>query len=77
LAYDRKEKELLVQWGKEMGIVPSSNIACMVEGLPHVRTEQASHTIVAGISSAQVETPMGHVHAGEGHGRTGIGGKIK
>lgn len=31
----------------------------------------ASHPHLAGISHAQVETPMSHVHAGHGHGQTG------
>src|ERR1700692_4784279 len=71
LQYDRTEKELLVHWGGEIGIIPSSNIACMVEGLPETKPVQYTHPIVAGISSAQVETPMSHVHAGFGHGKTG------
>lgn len=70
LAYDRTEKELLVTWGKDIGIIPSSNIACMVEGVPAIKTPQYTHPIVAGIASAQVSTPMGHVHAGPGQGKT-------
>lgn len=71
LQYDRQEKELLVYWGGEVGIVPSSNIACMVQGRPEKRAEQFTHPIVAGIASAQVSTPFGHVHAGPGHGKSG------
>jgi hypothetical protein len=71
MQYDRVEKELLVYWNGVVGIIPSSNIACMIEGLPEIKAPQFTHPIVAGISSAQVETPMSHVHAGFGHGKTG------
>lgn len=69
LFYDRKEKELLIHWGKHVGIIPSSNIACMEEGLPEVKAPQYTHPIVAGIASAQVSTPFGHVFEGPGKGR--------
>lgn len=73
LIYDRGEKELLVTWKNETAIVPSSNVASMTEGKPKDRkVVQMSHPMVAGIGgSAQVETPMSHVHAGMGHGKTG------
>lgn len=71
LEYDRAEKELFVHWGGKVGIVPSSNISCMVEGTPKVKAQVNTHPIVAGIQSAQVETPMSHVHAGPGKGLTG------
>lgn len=71
LQYDRQEKELIVRWEGQTGIIPSSNIACMVEGLPEVKVPQYTHPIVAGISSAQVGSPMDHVFAGQGHGKTG------
>lgn len=77
LFYDRTEKELLVHWQGAVGIIPSSNVACMVEGLPEVHVPQHTHPIVAGLQGAQVETPMSHVHAGFGHGKTGLGGKVK
>ncbi len=70
LFYDRPEKELLVHWAGEIGIVPSSNIACMVIGTS-VRAVEHMHPIVAGQMSAQVETPQSHVHAGPGFGRKG------
>src|ERR1700733_4919447 len=66
LQYDRTEKELLVHWSAEngnfTGIIPSSNIACMEEGLVETRMP-SPHPIVAGLKSAQVDTPMSHVHA--------------
>lgn len=71
IEYDRTEKELLVTWNGQTGIIPSSNIACMVEGSPEKPAVQITHPIVAGIASAQVETPMSHVHAGYGAGKTG------
>ena len=71
LKYDRAEKELLVSWQKETAIIPSSNIASMTEGKPIDRNVvQTGSPMVAGIASAQVETPFGHVHAGPGKGRT-------
>lgn len=71
LKYDRQEKELLVYWEGEEGIVPSSNVACMVTGTPTKRAIQITHPIVAGIQSAQVSTPFGHVFEGPGAGKTG------
>lgn len=71
LFYDRPEKELLVHWNGQIGIVPSSNIACMVEGVPEIRAQQITHPIVAGIQRAQASTPMGHVFEGPGAGKTG------
>jgi hypothetical protein len=32
LVYDRAEKELLVHWREEIGIIPYSNISAMIEG---------------------------------------------
>lgn len=77
LEYDRAEKELLVYWKDHVGIVPSSNVATMTEGLPEVKVPQQTHPMLSRISGAQVETPMSHVHAGHGHGKTGISEKVK
>ncbi len=71
LNYDREEKELLVEWRGEIGIIPSSNIACMVVGQSVKRVEQVHHAMTATPQSAQVESPMSHVFAGSGHGKTG------
>lgn len=71
LQYDRIEKELLVSWAGKIGIIPSSNIACMIEGLPEVTPVKHIHPIVAGAQSAQVESPFSHVHAGPGQGKNG------
>lgn len=71
LIYDRPEKELLVTWNGATAIVPSSNISSMTIGAPTDRkVTQIASPMVAGIGSAQVETPMGHVHAGPGRGKT-------
>ncbi len=77
LFYDGAEKELYVHFQGEIGVIPSSNIACMQHGSPVVRASPITHPIVAGLQGAQVETPMSHVHAGHGHGKTGIGGRVK
>lgn len=71
LLYNRAEKELIVEWEGERGIIPSSNISCMVEGEVVKKEPQHTHPIIAGISSAQVSTPYGHVHEGPGAGKTG------
>lgn len=71
LIYDRAEKELLVSWLTQTAIVPSSNIASMTEGTFEPRKANAHHPMIASVSSAQVETPMGHVQAGLGFGKTG------
>lgn len=70
--YDRAEKELLVRWNCETGIVPISNVACMIPGSAKKRDVPLSHpmTVNAG-RTAQVSTPYGHVHAGPGAGKTG------
>ena len=77
LFYDRAEKELHVHWNGTVGLIPSSNIAMMEPGKPEVKAQQVTHPMVAGLQGAQVETPMSHVHAGYGHGKTGLGGKVK
>ncbi len=72
LIYDREFKELHVVWGKETAIIPSSNVVSMTEGtVTPPKVVNVSSPQIAGISRAQVETPMGHVHMGEGHGKTG------
>lgn len=71
LFYDREQKELHVHYNDVIGIIPSTNVACMVEGIPEKKAVHQLHPIVAGRLTAQVETPQSHVHAGEGHGKTG------
>lgn len=72
LSYDTAEKELLVTWNKKVAHIPSANVAYYVPGVSEDRKViQTTAPMVAGISSAQVETPAGHVFAGEGHGKTG------
>jgi len=73
MVYDKEEKELLVTWGGKLAHIPSTNVAYYHPGKPEDRkVVQMGSTMVAGISgSAQVETPMSHVHAGHGHGKTG------
>lgn len=71
LVYDRAEKELLVHWNGEIGIVPSSNVSCMMTGEVVKKEAPFTHPIVAGIASAQASTPYGHVFEGPGAGKTG------
>lgn len=71
LFYNKPDKELLVHWEGETGIVPMGNVAVMVPGIPKPPFVQSSHPIVAGLAqTAQVQTPYSHVHAGLGAGKT-------
>ncbi len=69
LSYDRAEKELLVSWGGETAIVPTTNVVSMIEGTPisHLNAVPAPKEKI----EAQVHTPQSHVFAGDGHGKTG------
>lgn len=71
LFYHREYKELAIQWNGETGYVPSTNIVVYVPGEVKVPAPIVSHPMVAGVSTtAQVETPYGHVHAGPGKGKS-------
>ncbi len=71
MLYDETKRRLEVTWNGETGWVPETNVAIMIPGKPKAKLGQVSHPQVVGISSAQVETPYGHVHAGPGKGKTG------
>jgi hypothetical protein len=73
LVYDSDEKELLVTWMGKTAHVPSQNVASYCVGEAEDRkVNQVASPMVAGVSgSAQVGTPMSHVHAGPGAGKTG------
>lgn len=82
LQYNRKEKELLVTYKDETAILPTTNVASMTPRNPEdaftvpsrVRLAEPSPLIQQGIVpkfSAQVDTPMSHVFAGPGAGKTG------
>ena len=72
IEYDQEEKELLVTWMGILAHIPSTNVASYTPG-PAIdrKVSQLASPQVAGIGSAQVESPMSHVHAGLGAGRTG------
>jgi hypothetical protein len=71
LEFDEKRNWLVVNWENKQSYVPVTNISAMEAGTPEKYAQQVTHPIVAGIVSAQVETPYGHVHAGPGAGKTG------
>lgn len=73
LQYDKDDKELLISWSGETMYMPHTNVKGYVPGkLEGRKVLPITHAMVAGIStSAQVETPQGHVHAGLGKGKTG------
>ena len=57
MLYDRKEKELLVMYNNETAIVPTTNVASMVEG--DAKAAEQSKVGFVGKFKAQVSTPMG------------------
>lgn len=72
MVYDTVEKELIVTWMGKVAYIPSQNVAVYCPGKQEDRkVHQVASPMVAGIGKAQVETPMSHVHAGQGHGKTG------
>lgn len=73
MIYDKDEKELQVTWNKVTAYVPFTNIKSYIPGAAKDRKiKQAASPMVATIShTAQVESPVSHVHAGFGHGKTG------
>lgn len=78
MSYDLTEKELLVTYNGVTAHVPSTNVSCYIPGPSKDRKlKQASAPQVASINSAQVGTPQSHVHAGLGHGQTGLSGNVR
>lgn len=70
MVYDRPEKELIVHFGGEKAILPSSNVASMVEVNPTAKIEVAQKAPqVHGKIKAQVSTPTDHVFS-SGPGKT-------
>lgn len=70
MTYDREDRELTVKWNGATAHIPSANIASYSTDPVKAKVIQTLHPMVAGISSAQVETPHGHVHAGPGKGKS-------
>lgn len=72
MVYNRSEKELLVTYDngekKETAIIPTTNVATMIEGEVNHRHKVEPVAPITKIT-AQVETPQSHVHAGMGHGK--------
>lgn len=69
LEFNDKTKMLKVSYGEEYTLIP--NAAHVVFGPEKERkVVNITHPSVANASSAQVETPFGHVHAGPGKGKT-------
>ncbi len=83
MQYNRREKELLVSYKDETAILPTTNVASMTPrnqedaftAPARVRLAQEEQVMVpvtpAPRPTAQVDTPMSHVFAGPGHGKTG------
>jgi hypothetical protein len=75
LQYDRKEKELLVLFNGKLAIIPSSNVASMtlleLPKEPVAEIPRDFSVKPVGKLRAQASTPMDHVFAGPGQGKTG------
>lgn len=71
MSYDKDDGELTVSWNGATAHIPSANIASYSTDPAKDRGLTPSHhPMVAGVASAQVETPHGHVHAGPGKGKS-------
>ena len=70
LVYDRAEKELLIEFNGEKAILPSSNVATMVEMSSQAKMTAGSRPpMIMGKIKAQVSTPQDHVFS-DGPGKT-------
>lgn len=71
MQWSETTRKLHVTWNHETMKIPEPNVAGFVEGEVKLREPIKTHPIIAGIATtAQVETPFGHVHAGPGKGRS-------
>jgi hypothetical protein len=70
LNYSAEEEMLYVSWNDEIAWVPKTSVHSMNPGEPKTYKPQVTHSVVANIASAQVETPATHVQKGPGHGKT-------
>lgn len=69
IEWDEERRFLAVTYSGRTSLLPESSIQSMEEGSPVTHISQHTHPIVAGIQSAQVETPFGHVFEGPGKGK--------
>lgn len=71
MEYDEEKRHLYVSYGGATARVPETSVLTMVE-----KTAEVVPIVVAKPTGkpieAQVSTPQGHVHAGKGHGKTGL-----
>ncbi len=85
LEYDEEKKHLFVSLDGKTVRVPETSVLSMVEAakdspvgkIHEVHGKVPPASVIFDPSAAQVETPMSHVHAGPGKGKTGVGGKVK
>lgn len=71
LKYDRENQELLVSYAGKTAIVPTTNVVVMIEGDPALKEIVKPAPQFTTRVGAQVDSPMGHVFKGPGHGKTG------
>lgn len=73
--YDRKEKELLIDYKGIKAIVPATNIVSMTPMTEEIKKGAVEAPVLIPVAvnkvTAQYESPMSHVFAGPGAGKTG------
>ncbi len=80
LEYDEVKRHLYVTLDQKTVRVPETSVLSMVEGpITPAVAEVITKLNATGFdpNAAQVETPTGHVFAGPGKGKTGVGAKTK
>ena len=72
LEYYREFKELHVKYKDKTAIVPTTNVSAMIPASEvDVQDPATAQVTPMGKVTAQVSSPMDHVFAGPGHGKTG------
>ncbi len=79
LDYCEEKRHLYASFGGKTARIPETSVLSMVEA-PLLTKAEVAHIVahqnnplaqIPGLDSAQVSTPMSHVHAGPGAGQTG------
>ncbi len=79
LEYDEEKRHLYITYNGQTARVPETSVLSMVEGkaVKPLASIPSDPVNVFDPNAAQVETPTGHVFAGPGKGKTGVGAKTK
>lgn len=77
LEYDEEKRHLYVSWMGKVARIPETSVLSMNEATPGSQPEAKKAEPIKQAVNAQVESPTGHVFAGAGHGKTGVGSRVK